>query len=188
MVDLAWLLPILGVLNFFLLMAWYIYSSEGSFRSQFEPMNKRILGVFMQDLYDDMMKWSQELKKKIKNEELGEILDSLGDLSKKSERFSSWNDHIERGAQLLEGTFSDLVKVGVFWSGAIGIYALFATQDLSLTLLVVILLGYAGLVFLMRGIKQWQEYCKIKSKIGKKYAALTYGKSRVTSEDEDEED
>jgi len=151
-------------------------------------MNRQILGVLVEDFYESVSEWASERKKKgRKEEELGDLIESLGNLFAKSQKLSSWNDHINNGNLHLKKAASNMVLTGVLMCFAIMVLAFLLDSDASLGILLAFFIGYGGLIFLVRGVGEWREYCRIESRIDKSYSDLTFGKSNIIERNEEED-
>lgn len=188
MVDLSWLIPILAILNLFLFLAWHFFTHKKDFSDLYSPKNDKILGVLVEDFYESVFKWASERKRKGRDVELKELMESLRSLFAKSKKLSVWNDHINRGSLLLKEASTNMALAGVLFSFAVMFYAFIFESEASLALLLAFLIGYGAFYFMMQGARNWREYCKIESKIEENYTGLTLGKSAITELNEEEVD
>ena len=187
MIDIGWIIPILAVLNVFLYLWWRLTSYKKTFSEQYSPLNQRVLGVLVEDFYESVSKWAKDNKKRGKEVELSELMQSLGDLFAKSQKLSKWNDHISQGNSLLRTASSRMALTGVLLSCALVVFAVLAEIEFPLALMLCFFIAYGGLVYLLNGIRDWRALCRIESRIDKYHSDLTLGKSLITSNVEDDE-
>ena len=174
-------------MNAFLLLAWRCFSYKKTFSEQYTPLNNRIQGVLVEDFYESVSNWAKENKKRGREVELNELMQSLGDLFAKSRKLSRWNDHITHGKEQLREASSALAIGGVLLAIAVLAYAAFAEVESVFGVIAGFTIGYVSSIYLTSGVRAWREVCRIESEIDKYYSDLSLGKSLIIDNDEDED-